>query len=336
MQQYAANKAQKQESVRAMQERQQSINGQHIWSKLNLNARRLVLGYARSKGWSGPGSSALSSTIPSNLPYEDLTAGKKQVKREEAKIRQFAPALIRRHGRLRRGEIIKRTERSTAQKSPSIKTSVKKLMMLARQVAGKKLDDAMVQMRFSKKKAAKDILRHLRYAKNKAIAEQQMGLQLPSKGVWLAERAEKETQRPGKKVVPKTEDPALAENNQQETPDAKTQMLEGSQSLNTDPDQIQHNTVVVHDREGKKRYINDQSAIYIDQAWVGRTKWEYGLDIRARGKSHRLYKPFTSQYLFFSTLSIDSNRFLCTWSFVSTSSLLVECLHIKSTDATNM
>lgn len=305
-----------------MKDRQNSINGQHIWSKLDPNARRLVLGYARSKGWSGPDSSALSNTVPSDLPYEDLTAGKKQIKREEAKIRQFAPALIRRHGRLRRGEIIKRTERSTAQKSPSIKTSVKKLMMLARQVAGKKLDDAMVQMRFSKKKAAKDVLRHLRYAKNKAIAEQQMGLQLPSKAVWLAERAEKEIQQPGTGIMSKTEDQVQVEHKQTEMPDTKTLPLESRHSPDAELDQVQQNTVVVHDRKGKKRYVNDRSAIYIDQAWVGRTKWEYGLDIRARGKSHRLYKPFTSQYLYFFPLSADCSSFLCISSLHCGSSMI--------------
>lgn len=294
-QQYATNKALKIDHAKQLQKNQHAINAQHIWGKLKPNERRLVLGYAKSKGWSGPDTVAESSTVPPDLLYEDLTAGKKLVKREEAKIRQFAPDLIRRHGRLKRADIIKRTERSTAQKSPSIKASVKKLMMLARQIAGKKLDDAMVQMRFSKKKAAKDILRHLKYAKNKAVAEQQMGLQLPAKGVWQAERAEKEVRGPPGADVPQVKSEAVGKQDIQLIDNGEPSRVEESRFTEEQAGKEQQKTVVVYDRDGKKRYIDDKSAIYIDQAWVGRTKWEYGTDFRARGKAHRLYKPFCSK-----------------------------------------
>jgi ribosomal protein L22 len=73
---------------------------------------------------------------------------------------------IRRRGRLTRTETLLRTERSSLSKSHFFKTSVKKLMMLARQIAGKDLDEAMLQMRFSKKKAAREVLAHLKHAKN--------------------------------------------------------------------------------------------------------------------------------------------------------------------------
>jgi len=53
---------------------------------------------------------------------------------------------------------------------------VKKLNPLARQIAGKTLDEAIIQMRFSVKKAAKDVLEHLQAAKNEAVVKRGMGL----------------------------------------------------------------------------------------------------------------------------------------------------------------
>ncbi|KAK8175592.1 hypothetical protein IWX90DRAFT_424663 [Phyllosticta citrichinensis] len=83
---------------------------------------------------------------------------------------------VRKRGRLTRAQQIKRTEREDLVKSPWIKTSVKKLNMLARQIAGKSLDEALLQMRFSKKKAAQDILQHLEYARDHAVVSRGMGL----------------------------------------------------------------------------------------------------------------------------------------------------------------
>jgi len=83
---------------------------------------------------------------------------------------------IRGRGRLSKTEKILRTERQHLLKSPFIKTSVKKLYPLARQIAGKPLHEAMVQMRFSKKKAAQDVLKHLEYARDQAVVVRGMGL----------------------------------------------------------------------------------------------------------------------------------------------------------------
>ncbi len=83
---------------------------------------------------------------------------------------------IRRRGRHSRTEKIKRTERESLSKSHFIKTSVKKLGPLARQIAGKTVDDAIVQMRFSKKKAAKEVKEHLAHARNEAIVRRGMSL----------------------------------------------------------------------------------------------------------------------------------------------------------------
>lgn len=83
---------------------------------------------------------------------------------------------IRRRGRRSRTEKLKMTERESLSRSHFIKTSVKKLGPLARQITGKTVDDAIVQMRFSKKKAAKEVKDHLEHARNEAIVRRGMGL----------------------------------------------------------------------------------------------------------------------------------------------------------------
>lgn len=83
---------------------------------------------------------------------------------------------IRKRGRLTKEEIIAATERESLVKSHWFKTSVKKLTPLARQIAGKNIDEAILQMRFSKKKVAKDVLEHLKLAKNTALVRYGMGL----------------------------------------------------------------------------------------------------------------------------------------------------------------
>lgn len=83
---------------------------------------------------------------------------------------------IKKGGRLNKTMYIKRTERESTSQSQNMKTSIKKLGMLARQIAGKTIDDAIVQMRFSKKKAAKDVLEYLEFARDEAIVKRGMGL----------------------------------------------------------------------------------------------------------------------------------------------------------------
>lgn len=83
---------------------------------------------------------------------------------------------IKQRGRLSRSQVIKRTEREHLSKSEFWKTSVKKLNPLARQIAGKPIEDAIVQMSFSKKKAAVEIYNTLIGARDRAVVERGMGL----------------------------------------------------------------------------------------------------------------------------------------------------------------
>lgn len=90
--------------------------------------------------------------------------------------RKMIVRAVRKRGRLTKREMVMATEREALVKSHWFKTSVKKLVPLARQIAGKNIDDAILQMQFSKKKAAKDVLEHLKHAKNVAIVKYGMGL----------------------------------------------------------------------------------------------------------------------------------------------------------------
>lgn len=163
---------------------------------------------------------------------------------------------IRGRGRLSKTEKILRTERSHLSKSPWIKTSVKKLFPLARQIAGKLLTDAMIQMRFSKKKAAADVLKHLEYARDQAVVVRGMGLGK----VGAAEATSGEAER---------------------------EKVEG--------EKVEEEKLVVEDKKGKRRVVTDRSAMYVDEAWVGRGRYESGSDHRARGAINRLRLPWTSK-----------------------------------------
>ncbi|KAL1953912.1 hypothetical protein VTO42DRAFT_2034 [Malbranchea cinnamomea] len=91
-------------------------------------------------------------------------------------LRKMVIRSVRKRGRLTKREEILQTEREHLCRSHWFKTSLKKLGPLARQIAGKNIDDAILQMRFSKKKAAKDVKDFLEQAKNEAVVVKGMGL----------------------------------------------------------------------------------------------------------------------------------------------------------------
>lgn len=169
---------------------------------------------------------------------------------------------IRGRGRLTKTVKLARTERSHLSKSEFFKTSVKKLFPLANQIAGKPLSEAMVQMRFSKKKAAQDVLRHLEYARDQAIVMRGMGLGKVQAQAQQAEAGE---------------------------------VADGPEAERGQPSAQEEERLLVEDKKGKKRVVTDRTAIYVDQAWVGRGACGFGIEYRARGNSNRLRLPYTSK-----------------------------------------
>lgn len=84
--------------------------------------------------------------------------------------------MVRRNGRLTREERLVMSERELLHKSEFMPTSVKKLVMLARQISGKSVDDAITQMKWSKKKFASEVRYYLEEGRDLAIAQRGMGL----------------------------------------------------------------------------------------------------------------------------------------------------------------
>ncbi len=145
-------------------------------------------------------------------------------------------------------------------------------MFLARQIAGKDIDEAMLQMRFSKKKAARDVLEHLKHAKNEAIVRRGMGLGPNSPYILdAAEEPEEE-----------------AENKYDDDP---TKIL-GKKSREENPKPVYPtpDTPMWKPKDSG----TDLTKMYISQAWVGRGPFEKELEYRARGRVNILRKPFTS------------------------------------------
>ncbi|KAK6070300.1 hypothetical protein SCUP234_00175 [Seiridium cupressi] len=84
--------------------------------------------------------------------------------------------MVRSGGKMTKEQRIKLTEKEVTQKSENLNTSTKKLLFLTRQIAGKTLDDALVQMRYSKKKTAPEIMYVLKEARDRAVVSRGMGL----------------------------------------------------------------------------------------------------------------------------------------------------------------
>lgn len=84
--------------------------------------------------------------------------------------------MVRKNGKLTKEEKLKMTERELVHTSPFMATSVKKLMLLSRQIAGKSVDDAITQMTWSKKKMAAEVKYYLEEARDLAVAQRGMGL----------------------------------------------------------------------------------------------------------------------------------------------------------------
>ena len=171
--------------------------------------------------------------------------------------------LVKRGGRLNRAEFIKRTEREHLVKSHNLKTSVKKLGMLARQIQGKTLDEAITQMRFSGKKVAIEVLKQLEHARDEAVVTRGMGL--------------------GK--VNDADADAAAEASDEGAEEADAAVADVVTKMETLQIQLKDRT---------RHKVTDLSDIYIEQAWVGRGPFGKLPDFRARGRTFIMRTPWTS------------------------------------------
>jgi ribosomal protein L22 len=173
---------------------------------------------------------------------------------------------ITKGGRLSKPEFLMQTEREHMAKSEMMKTSTKKLGMLARQIQGKTLDEAIVQMRFSKKLVAQTVKAHLEAARDEAVVMRGMGLG---------------------QVAVKAEASPDAENL-----NAASSDVSGSQpaKLVVSPS----SPLDIQLKDGKRHTVTDTSNIFIEQAWVGRGTYGKLPDYRARGRTYIMHTPWTS------------------------------------------
>lgn len=168
---------------------------------------------------------------------------------------------IRHRGRLTKAMSIARSERSHLSRSHFFKTSMKKLAPLARQIAGKSIDEAITQMRFSNKKAAIDVRQHLIAARNEAIVARGMGLPQPGSISATASKA--------------TDDPSI-------TPPLPTQRA--GRGLKR--------TYNLSDGTATK-VVQNQTDIYIAEAWTNRGPYGQEADYRAKGRINMMRPPYT-------------------------------------------
>jgi ribosomal protein L22 len=167
---------------------------------------------------------------------------------------------IRHRGRLSKAMQIARSERSHLSRSHFFKTSMKKLAPLARQIAGKSIDEAITQMRFSNKKAAIDVRQHLITARDEAIVARGMGL--PTLGASAT-------------ASTAAEDPSI-------TPPLPTQRA--NRGLKQ----------VVKMSDGTTaKVVQNQTDIYIAEAWTNRGPYGQEADYRAKGRINMMRPPYT-------------------------------------------
>ncbi|KAK8085172.1 ribosomal protein L22/L17 [Apiospora hydei] len=84
--------------------------------------------------------------------------------------------MVRNGKKLTKEQKIKLAEKDLAYQSENMETSSKKLVHLARQIAGKPIDEAITQMRYTKKKTGKMLVYYLEEARDQAIVSRGMGL----------------------------------------------------------------------------------------------------------------------------------------------------------------
>lgn len=229
--------------------------------------------------------------------------------------RKMVMQSVRRRGRLSKPEVIKRTERAGTYKSEYWRTSMKKLSPLARQIAGKTVGDAIVQMQFSKKKNGRAIADFLHEARLMAVVERGMGL-----GEHTAKKREREAAElraagltfiaPGTHNEPIDSQATLnaggpapggaeaaAETegkNDDET--AAEEEFEDEYFKEGEVELAINRGHRISLKNGQSYTVYDTTTMYIAQAWVN--KGSYGVDSvgRARGRTDRLNLPQTSEY----------------------------------------
>lgn len=176
-----------------------------------------------------------------------------------------------RHGRISKAVKLKRTERESTYKSPFFPTSVKKLTKLMHLIQGKTVEEALVQLRLSKKRVARDVFKGLQIARDEAIAARGMGLGSASTEAKPALRKRDKKQEQARR-------------------EAQRQLQDGAMLRpKLGP------ATKIELKDGSKKLVYDPTEIYVDQAWVGRGTQSKSPEFRARGRVNMLTHRTTSK-----------------------------------------
>jgi ribosomal protein L22 len=189
---------------------------------------------------------------------------------------------VKRHGRMTKAAKLLRTERQSLYKSHFLPTSTKKLQKVVNQIAGKTISEALVQLRFSPKKVARDVIKGLEIAQNEAIAARGMGLSGEDAAVsrWNKQR---EATDAGKA---------------KDIWDYKTSHEGKHGKVEVEKHKAPYfKETTIELKHGGKKMVRDPSEIYIDQAWVGPGESWKTPEFRARGAINMLTHRTTSTLL---------------------------------------
>lgn len=173
---------------------------------------------------------------------------------------------LRKGGRVSKALKIKRTEREMMYKSQNFPTSVKKMTRLMHQIQGKTIEEALIQMRFSKKRVARDIVKGLQLARDEAIASRGMGL-----------GAGAEVAKEGKAKQSEYSEVYLADG-------TRRRNAKGAKGTE------------IELRDGSKKTVVDPTEMYIEQAWTTKGPKSVSMEHRARGRMNVLTHRTASEF----------------------------------------
>lgn len=198
---------------------------------------------------------------------------------------------VRGRGRMTKDQKLKREERSLMWQSKQVPGSVKKLTRIMHLIAGKTVEEAMVQLRFNPKRAARDVIRGLQIARDEAIVARGMGL------------GSVKSRPSGSKV--KTVKSGTVEENMSKRQKIKAAKNEVQLRLQEErllsagtfrkPKPTPETAVKIELKDGKHKLVDDPTEIYIDQAWVGKGEEWKEPEYRAKGRVNMLTHRTTSK-----------------------------------------
>ena len=225
---------------------------------------------------------------------------------------------VSRQQRVTKAIKIARTERQLLYRSQDLPTSTKKLTRIMHLIAGKSVEEALVQLRFSKKRIARDVLKGLQIARDEAITERGMGLGRSSNPISRRRQnmhVNKVAQIAADEATAKAREAGLEEEEVKAAADkAKRQAILANREQSSEPYMADGTNVrawnkqgqLVELKDGSKKRVHDPTEMYVDQAWVGKGDEMKSPEFRARGRVNMLTHRSSSKSLSASVFAITN------------------------------